>query len=218
MRIRTLKPEWLEDEVIAAEADPIRVLSVGLILMADDYGRGRASSPFVRSTVWPYQDPPESLGKITERLQRLAGIGFIRLYKVADQSYYEICKWAKHQKVSHPGKPLVPLPPEDSGESPESLRPDHDHDREKTDIDDPEELASKASLDAAISPPPTPGSIEEANAIRDRIQAVTPTPGTADTKDWKFGEPEPGYNAERDWTEDARECAADTEDPPTPSS
>jgi hypothetical protein len=42
-RIRTIKPEWLEDELLAAASDEARVLSVALILMADDYGRGRAS-------------------------------------------------------------------------------------------------------------------------------------------------------------------------------
>jgi hypothetical protein len=42
-RIRSIKPEWLDDEKIAGASDEARVLSVALILMSDDYGRGRAA-------------------------------------------------------------------------------------------------------------------------------------------------------------------------------
>lgn len=36
MRIRTLKPEWLTDEKMEALEDSARLLSAGLILLADD--------------------------------------------------------------------------------------------------------------------------------------------------------------------------------------
>lgn len=155
MRIRTLKPEWLEDEKLAAASDAARVLSAGLILMADDYGRARASLATIAATVWRYQlerdggqHAPEVLRRASGAFQECVAMGFVVLYEVNGQSYYAIRNWEHHQKVSHRGKPLVPPPPEkeiacdianngepladlqtSSGESPESLRPDPDHDQ-----------------------------------------------------------------------------------------
>ncbi len=110
-RIRTIKPEWLEDELLAAEADHVRLLSIGLILIADDHGRGRASVEFVASEVWRYDRSPEALTKVREGLKRLSAVRFVRLYKVDGQSYFEIRSWSKHQKVQHVGKERVPAPP-----------------------------------------------------------------------------------------------------------
>ncbi len=129
MRIRTIKPEWLEDELLASLPDADRVLSVALILLSDDYGNGRANEHFLATRVWFSGESRESLRKLHESLGRLQEIGFVRIYVHKKQQYFHINNWNKHQKVSHPGKPLVP-PPEDSGESPESLLPDRDHDRD----------------------------------------------------------------------------------------
>jgi hypothetical protein len=45
----------------------------------------------------------------------------VRLYTANGQRYFHIRNWKKHQKVDHPGKPIVPLPPEEEEGSPESL-------------------------------------------------------------------------------------------------
>lgn len=145
-RIRTLKPEWLEDEKVAALSDAARLLSVGLVLIADDHGLGRAHPLFIASRAWPYGVPHETLTKVSCALQELADAGFIQLYSVGGQRYYAIRNWQKHQKVQHVGKPRVPTPEEAepestqetltrvSGDSHETLTPylrphisDHDH-------------------------------------------------------------------------------------------
>lgn len=142
-RIRTLKPEWLDDEKLAACEDASRLLSAGLILLADDQGNGRAHQLFLGSHVWPYGDPRETLAKVSRGLTELESIGFIRLYSVKKQHYFSIHNWSKHQRVDHPGKPRVPGPEHSddrdpspgsggtpdggangSGESRESLAPD----------------------------------------------------------------------------------------------
>lgn len=109
-RIRTIKPEWLEDELLASAPDHVRLLSVGLILMADDHGRGRASVNFVAGDVWRYDRSPEVLTKVREGLAWLSRVRFIRLYEVDGQAYFEIRNWLKHQKVQHVGKERVPAP------------------------------------------------------------------------------------------------------------
>lgn len=135
-RIRTVKPEWLEDERMASQNDTARVLSIVLILVADDYGRGRASAAHLASAGWAYElerddgeHAPEVLRKVSGALRALVEMRFVTLYEVDGQRYFEIRNWEKHQKVSHKGKERVPAPSTvvsppcvDSGKSPEGLR------------------------------------------------------------------------------------------------
>lgn len=130
-RIRTVKPEWLEDELLASESDTVRLLSIALMLVADDHGRGRAAPAFIASEAWRYDRSPESLTKAREGLMRLSEIRFVTLYEVDGQAYFEIRNWKKHQKVQHAGKPRVPPPsagltkvPETLTRIPETLTPD----------------------------------------------------------------------------------------------
>jgi len=117
-RIRTVKPEWLEDELLAAASDEARVLSVALVLMADDYGRGRASLATIAAGAWRYQlerddgaHAPEILARASRALRELVAIRFVTVYEVSGQRYFAIRTWAKHQKVDRPSKPRIPEPP-----------------------------------------------------------------------------------------------------------
>lgn len=119
-RIRTVKPEWLEDEKVGALSDGARVLSIGLMLLADDHGRGRAHPLYIAARVWGYGESHETLTKVSGALSELARTGFVRLYTSAGQRYFAITNWTKHQKVQHVGKPRVPGP-DDEGSEPESF-------------------------------------------------------------------------------------------------
>lgn len=101
-RIRSLKPEWLDDERLCDCSLAARVLSIGLILLADDYGRGRASPSFLARRV--------ALDGAAEALAELEAIGFVHTYTVDGQSYFAIRNWSKHQRVDNAGKPIVPAP------------------------------------------------------------------------------------------------------------
>lgn len=143
-RIRTLKPEWLEDEQLLRAGSHARVLSVALILVADDYGRGRCIPEALAAQVFPFE--PESSRVFRESLARLSEMHFCCVYRVRDQQYFQIRNWTKHQRVDKPGKPRVPAPDasdyielESSGESREpfanhsresreTLAPDRDRD------------------------------------------------------------------------------------------
>jgi hypothetical protein len=110
-RIRTLKPEWLDDEQLASCSDAARVLSVALVLLADDYGNGRASEMYLAGRVWMYGDAQESIQNSAGAMQELCRIKFCRTYEVNGQRYFHIANWSKHQRVQRPGKPRVPGPP-----------------------------------------------------------------------------------------------------------
>ena len=124
-RIRSLKPSWRDDEKLSSLSDAARVLSCGLITLADDYGRGRGSVAHIAATVWGPQmvaSPAAVLKKASLALDELVGAGYTRIYCVRGQTYFEIINWDKHQYISHPGKPQVPAPCEDSGALPEDFR------------------------------------------------------------------------------------------------
>lgn len=105
-RIRTVKPEWLDDELLALASSDARVLSIALVLLADDYGNGRANEVMLAGRVFPGK-PPEVLAKAIEEL---ASIRYLILYEVDGQRYFSIRSWKKHQKVDKPGRPRVPGP------------------------------------------------------------------------------------------------------------
>ena len=145
-RIRSIKPEWLEDEALLRAGSDARVLSVALILLADDYGRGRYIPEALAGQVFPFSE--DSSRAFREAVWRLYEPGFLKLYEVREQHYFEVANWAKHQKVDKPGRPRVPPPDpnnyyvlESSPPSRESYRAsrqslapdrdlDHDHDHD----------------------------------------------------------------------------------------
>jgi hypothetical protein len=117
-RIRTVKPEWLEDELLVDCSSDARVLSIGLILLADDYGNGRAHVNGLTGKVFPCRDR-----KVAEQaLAELVAIRFVTLYEVAGQHYFSIRNWKKHQRVDKPGRPTVPSPPVEGEEIREQSR------------------------------------------------------------------------------------------------
>ena len=109
-RIRSVKPEWLEDERMSAASVEARLLSIALLLLADDHGRGRAHPSHVGLQVFP-NDPNarETAGKA---LAELVAIEFITIYVVRGQTYFAVRNWARHQRVDKPGAPRVPHPSE----------------------------------------------------------------------------------------------------------
>jgi hypothetical protein len=109
-RIRSVKPEWLEDEVLALASSDARVLSIALLLVADDHGRGRANKLMLAGQVFPGK-PLETLAKALEELRRAR---YVQLYEVEGQSYFAIRNWAKHQRVDKPSAPRVPGPPKET--------------------------------------------------------------------------------------------------------
>lgn len=130
MRIRTIKPEWLEDEKMMESSIAARLMSVALLLLADDHGRGRGSITYLHRMAMPREAPD-----VVQRARdELVAMGFIVLYRVRDQEYFEVRNWSKHQRVDRPGKPRVPEPPTNPREDPPRLtresRETHAKDRE----------------------------------------------------------------------------------------
>jgi hypothetical protein len=110
-RIRSIKPELLDDELAAELPDAAWRLWVSSWVLADDYGRFRAGAKLLAAHVW--HDTRKA--KVVEKcLAKLAEIKFLRIYEVDGQQYAELKQtgWRRHQRIDHPGKPRVPAPNE----------------------------------------------------------------------------------------------------------
>jgi len=117
-RIRSIKPELLEDAVTAGLSETAFRLFIGTIALADDYGVFRAEAGYLAGQVF-WRVPPSR--PIEDAIAEL-GAKLVQLFEVNGQRYGAIRTWAKHQKVSHPGKRRLPAPPEEFRITPESLR------------------------------------------------------------------------------------------------
>jgi len=122
-RIRTLKPELLEDERVADLSSHAFRLFVGCILLADDHGNLRLRVGLLAGAIfWRLlEDGRVVLGDIEDALRELTRPngrpGLLTPYRVRGQVYAHVTGWEKHQKVDRPGAPRMPLPTDDEAEN-----------------------------------------------------------------------------------------------------
>ena len=105
-RIRTIKPEFWSDEKLSELVAIDRLVFLGLIGMADDYGRLHDNLKVIDAFVFP-----NSSETVRESVANLSRIGRIRRGKASNgKAVIEIVNWAKHQRVDKPQNHLA-LPP-----------------------------------------------------------------------------------------------------------
>ena len=127
-RIRSLKPEFWEDEKLSPLPPIDRLVFLGLVSLADDAGRLVDSVRRLDGNIFPSTDDTcaPSLTSL-ESLRRIS-----RYVAQNGQSVIQIINWTKHQIVQHPSKYVLPsMTPEQhetfmrvSGGSHETLTPD----------------------------------------------------------------------------------------------
>lgn len=110
-RIRTIKPEILEDEKVAALSDAGFRLFVAMIVLADDHGNLRADARWLEGQIWWARRDPPHLAAIRRELSEAS---LIEVYEVRGQTYAHIRSWEKHQRIDNAGKARVPKPSEGS--------------------------------------------------------------------------------------------------------
>jgi hypothetical protein len=106
-RLRTLKPGFFQNELLA-EIPPLgRLFFAGLWTEADREGRLEDRPRRLKATILPYDD-----GDGEELLSALTQRGFLVRYEVDGNRYIAMLKFAKHQsphKAEAPSK--IPPPP-----------------------------------------------------------------------------------------------------------
>lgn len=104
-RIRSIKPEILDDEEAAGLSDAAWRLWVSLWVLADDYGNARGGSRYLAASVW--QDS-RLAAKVPALLDELEKARRIVRYEAGGQPYAHIRNWEKHQRIDNAGRPKVP--------------------------------------------------------------------------------------------------------------
>ena len=99
-RIRTIKPEFWQDEDIASLPDKTQLLALGLLNHADDEGYFKAHEALIRAAVFPFSEDSLNIhGMLTE----LSNIGYLALFEGSDgKKYGLISNFSKHQKINRP--------------------------------------------------------------------------------------------------------------------
>jgi hypothetical protein len=100
-RIRSLKPELLDDEKVANLSDTAFRVWVACVLTSDDFGTFRADPRLIDKTVYwaavAERSVPVALGELQTS-------GMVRFYSVRGQTYGRFVNWKKHQRVDNAGK------------------------------------------------------------------------------------------------------------------
>ncbi len=105
-RIRTIKPEYWCDEKLSALGPIDRLVFLGLISLADDYGRVHDNEKVIDAFIFP-----STSDSVRESLAKLSGMVRIRRGKASSgMPIIEIVNWSKHQRVDKP-QPRMALPP-----------------------------------------------------------------------------------------------------------
>jgi hypothetical protein len=99
-RIRTVKPEFWQDEDLAALNPYTQLLAIGLLNHADDHGYFKAHKALVKAAVFPFS---EASLNIHGMLSELSNIEYIELFQGTDGKPYGFVNgFSKHQKVNRP--------------------------------------------------------------------------------------------------------------------
>lgn len=89
-----------------------RLLFLGMVSNADDEGRLKGDSSFLRATVFPYDDLKDLT--VDEDIKALAEEGLIMPYVCKDSRYIQLVKWREYQTINRPTPSKIPAITDDS--------------------------------------------------------------------------------------------------------
>lgn len=114
MRIRSIKPEFWEDEKIAALSPMARLLFIASWQLADRNGVFEHREAWIRAKVFPYENGEAPT--VSRLLHELFTGGHLIPYEVNGKKYIAVRTFKKHQRISGKEAESVgyyPLPPKD---------------------------------------------------------------------------------------------------------
>lgn len=112
-RIRTIKPDFWEDEKLGRLEDIDRLNFLGLISLADDEGRGRGAAEWLCNRLHPYSVNGHRM-LMEDSMNRLETANLVRFYEVDGQRFYQLRNFNRHQKINRPSPSKLPCLPEPS--------------------------------------------------------------------------------------------------------
>ena len=115
-RKRMIDPGIWTSEDFANLSMLARLVWVGLISNADDEGRGKANTAYLKSQLFPYDDEL-SLKKIDSALKEIEKTMSIEFYEIEGKKYYQLTKWQKFQTINRPTPSQIPKPQDEPSKS-----------------------------------------------------------------------------------------------------
>lgn len=100
-----MKPEFWTDEKVVELSAWGRLLAIGLLNFADDYGRMVKSEKRIKMQIFPADSV-----SVQALLTELEQAGFIYFYTVKSVEYLQIRNFTKHQRVNRPSHSPIPAP------------------------------------------------------------------------------------------------------------
>lgn len=109
-RSRIIKGDTFKSRSLARCTPLARLTFIGMWTEADDAGRGIADARVLAGALWPLDDDVTSV-EVGAHLAELAATGHIILYAAADDTFFQILNWEKHQAAAYRrGEPRYPDP------------------------------------------------------------------------------------------------------------
>lgn len=102
-RIRTIKPEFWNDEKIAQENEGVMLTYIGTWNFSDDYGVVKANAVWLKNQIFPYKHSLR-IDTFSSWLKRLEKLDALILFIHRNESFYYIRTFRKHQKIDKPSK------------------------------------------------------------------------------------------------------------------
>jgi hypothetical protein len=100
-RIRTIKPEFWQNEQLASLTQHARLLAIALLNQSDDKGYFLANHQLVRAACFPFEEDSKN---VLGSLQELSRIGYIEVRNCGGKQVGWICKFLDHQRIDKPQK------------------------------------------------------------------------------------------------------------------
>ncbi|MDD5064990.1 MAG: hypothetical protein PHQ35_09585 [Phycisphaerae bacterium] len=114
-RKRVIDPNFWTSEDIAKISVFARYVFIGMFSNADDEGRGRANTNYLKSVIFPYDDIRTV--EVDKALSEISHNTSVVLYEHAGSKYYAFENWDKWQRVDHSQKSILPPPNDNSREN-----------------------------------------------------------------------------------------------------
>jgi hypothetical protein len=147
-RIRTIKPQFWENEDMAELSVEARLTFIGLWCFADREGRLEDRPKLIWGRLWRYE-PAVDVEKI---LCELSGAGFILRYAIESRQYIQVVNFTKHQKPnSREAQSEIPAPHENA----RARACKHEKDRQEQEQEQEQELREEKN-------PPSPPTAKPA--------------------------------------------------------
>lgn len=110
-RIRTIKPEFWEDETIGLLSREARLLFIACWTAADDEGRLRWAPPYLKATAFIYDDDIDA-DRIAEIMTELEEAGVVAAYRGPKgfERYAHVVNFSRHQVINRPTPSRLPPP------------------------------------------------------------------------------------------------------------